>query len=296
MKKTMKKSFYPYGNGMKPFLLILVSMFLLSGQTALAKVFNVDEVVFAAFPVGNIKDDAFIVGKVKKQLKNGDYQLSVLDYVEGHDYGSSCIPMVKKEDPNATALGYEKGWEMWQDTTKLDTQNLDYVVPKENVLSLGYGKQYFVERNNLYIVFGRWKSDAPVMTLDRIERAQRESKAIGLDELIPVFDLVKYHRKVYYDTNNRPLYAFERVQPAIEMLEKVQMIFDENLEFAKKWRAKERDWKQIGLSSYDYFMVEAVDKALFDAEDLLYEEGIENAGVDKVENLKELVKKLKRVF
>lgn len=276
------------------FLIVLLMFGVFSSQNVLAKTFENGEVVFAAFPVGNIKNDAFIVGKVKRQLKNGDYLLSVLDYVEGHDYGSSCVPMVKKEDPNATALGYEKGWEMWQDTTKLDTQNLDYVVPKENVLSLGYGKQYFVERNNLYIVFGRWKSDAPVMTLDRIARAQRESKAIGLDELIPVFDLVKYHRKVYYDTNNRPLYAFERVQPAIEMLEQVQVIFREKPEFSKLWKAKQRDWKQISLSSYDYFMIEAVDKVLFDAEDLLYEEGIENAGTDKVEKLKDLVKQLKR--
>lgn len=267
---------------------------LLPMTTSSAQEFSKGEVVFAAFPVGNIKDDAFIVGKVKQQQPNGNYLLSVLDYVEGHDYGSSCVPMVKEEDPAATAQGYEKGWEMWKDTTKLDTQRLDYVVPKENVLPLSYGKQFFVERNNLYIVFGRWKSDAPVMTLDRISRAQRESKNSGLEELVPVFELVKYHRQTYYDTNNRPLYAFERVEPAINMLEQVVQIFKTKPEFAQKWAAEQRDWSLLNQSSYDYFMVEAIDKVMMDAQDLLYEEGIENAGEDKVSHLRQLVAALER--
>jgi len=226
-------------------LVVLLAFFLGYSTLVSAKNFTMGEVVFAAFPVGNIKDDAFIVGKVKSQQDNGDYVVSLVDYVEGHEYASSCVPMAKTEDPVATAQGYEKGWEMWQDTTKLDVENLDYLVPKENVLELGYGKQYFVERNNLYIVFGRWKSDAPVMTLDRIERAQRESQAIGLEALVPVFDLVKYHRKVFYDSNNRPLYAFERIRPAIDMLQATQQILSQHPKLAKLWQAKQRNLEQI---------------------------------------------------
>lgn len=275
-------------------LLGLFALSIGSAKNLYAKEFKKDEVVFAAFPAGNIKNDAFIVGKVVRHADNGDYVLSVLDYVEGHDYGSSCKPMLKTEDPKATAQGYEAGWQMWTDTRKLQTKTLDYVVPQANVMALGYGKQYFVERNNLYIVFGRWKSDAPVMTLDRIERAQNEARAIGLAELVPVFELIKYHRKVYYDTNNRPFYAFERVQPAIEMMQQVEAIFAKNPQLKTMWFAKERDWQHINQSSYDYFMIDAIDKVRYDAWDLLFEEGIENAGLDKVEQLKVLVEKIKR--
>lgn len=279
----------------KLFVTVLVTLMVLSlSHKVYAKNFAKDDVVFVAFPTGNIKDDAFIVGKVIDKLKSGDYLISVLDYVEGHDYGSSCVPMTKTEDPNATALGFEKGWQMWTDTTKLEKETLNYVVPAAKVMVLGHGKQYFVERNNLYIVFGRWKSDAPVMTLDRIQRAQNEAKAVQLDDLIPVFDLVKYHRNVYYDLNNRPFYAFERVAPAITLLEQVKTIFDKNPELYAMWKAKQRDWKEIGKTSYHYFMVEAIDKTVADIADLLYEEGIEDAGLDKVEHLKSLSASLKR--
>lgn len=258
------------------------------------KHFALGEVVFVAFPVGNIKNDAFIVGKIQSKLANGDYVVSVLDYVKGHDYGSSCVPMIKKEDPNATALGYEKGWEMWKDTTQLETKVLDYVVPGTHVMSLGGGKHYFVERNNLYIVFGRWKSDAPVMTLDRIERAQNEAKAIRLTDLVPVFELIKYHRKTFYDASNRPLYPFERIEPAIEMVKQVEQIFTEQPRLYSLWKAKERDWVLISKSSYDYFMIDAIDKVLSDARDQAYEVGVETAGEDKVKTLLSRLNKLVR--
>lgn len=256
--------------------------------------FNEGDHVFVAFPAGNIKDDAFIVGTVKSVQNNGDYLVEVQEYVEGHDYGSSCIPMIKKEDPEAMALGYGAGWEVWKDTTKLDTKRLNYIVPKKKTMKLGEGKHYFVERNNLYIVFGRWKSDAPVMTLDRIENAQREAMAVRLDDLVPVFELVKYHRKTFYHTNNRPLYASERIVPAITMLEQVEKILSEQPKLNALWSAKERDWRVISQTSYHYFMIEAIDKVLEDAKDQLYEEGIEMAGKDKVKRLRELSKKIKR--
>ncbi|MBN2646503.1 MAG: hypothetical protein JXR44_01805 [Thiotrichales bacterium] len=250
--------------------------------------------VFVAFPAGNIKDDAFITGTVKQVEKNGDYLLEVQDYVEGHDYGSSCIPMIKKEDPQAMALGYGPGWEVWTDTTKLDRERLNYIVPKAQTMKLGIGKQYFVERNNLYIVFGRWKSDAPVMTLDRIERAQSEALSAGLKELVPVLDLVATHRQTFYDDNNRPLYAFERIAPAIVLLQQAQQVLQQDATLNRLWRAKQRNWSEIGKSTYTYFMIEALDKSVRDASDQLYEEGIERAGLQKVEQLRALSEVLQR--
>ncbi|BBP45913.1 hypothetical protein THMIRHAS_12860 [Thiosulfatimonas sediminis] len=278
-------------------LLVLFSVVFIFGAAqsrAAEHLFQAGDHVFVAFPAGNVKDDAFIVGQVKRVQPNGDYLVEVESYVEGHDYGSSCIPMIKKEDPEATALGYDVGWTVWKDTTKLDTQRLDYVVPKRLTMRIDEGKHYFVERNNLYIVFGRWKSDAPVMTLDRIERAQREAKAIRLDGFIPVFELVKYHRKTFYHESNRPLYASERIEPAIAMLEYLQTILQQDATLHALWAAKQRDWPKIGQSSYHYFMIEALDKALADAKDQLYEEGIEMAGVERVQRLRDLTETIKR--
>ncbi len=253
--------------------------------------FVLGETVFVAFPAANIKDDAFIVGKVTKETAKGDYQIAVLDYVEGHDYGSSCVPISKYANQDQ---GMGAGWELWQDTTKLDTKQLEYVVPKESVLKLDYGKLYFVERNNVYIVFGRWKSDAPMLTEERMDRAVREAKLAGLDEMQPAFELAKLHRQSYYGDYGRPLMAFETIAPLNVAVESVLTQLQQNPQLEQLWRAKPRNWDAISQSSYLYFMVEAMDKVVADAKEQLYEDGLESADPAVLAKLKSNLQQLKR--
>ncbi|MDG6777995.1 hypothetical protein QCB44_04655 [Thiomicrorhabdus sp. zzn3] len=272
-------------------LVLLASIFTLSvSTTVMASQFSVGETVFVAFPAGNIKDDAFIVGKVTKQTEKGDYQIAVLDYVEGHDYGSSCVPISKHTQDQ----GLGSGWELWQDTTKLDTQQLEYIVSKKSVMPLDVGKHYFVERNNVYIVFGRWKSDAPMLTVDRIDRVIREAKNAGLKEMIPAFELVKLHRESYYGEYGRPLMAFETIEPLNRTLEGVLKVFAQDPKLETIWRSKQRDWQAISNSTHDYFLIEAIDKIVADAKDQLYEDGIENADPQSLESFKQKIEKLQR--
>ncbi|MDG6772985.1 hypothetical protein QCB45_01475 [Thiomicrorhabdus sp. ZW0627] len=268
---------------------VAVMLFMLSAGIAYAGQYAIGETVFVAFPQANIKDDAFIIGKVTKQLKSGDYQISVLDYVEGHDYGSSCVPISKTEDQ-----GLGQGWEIWQDTTKLDTKQLEYVVPKKNIMKLDSGKLYFVERNNLYIVFGRWRSDAPMLTLERLNNAQREAKSAGLSDMIPAFELSKLHRQSFYGEYGRPLMAFETIAPLNKALNWILKQFNEDKTLEAMWRAKQRDWKKIEQSTRDYFLIEAIDKVINDAKDQLYEDGVEEADPKDLNSLKAKLDKLKR--
>ncbi|MEA3406107.1 MAG: hypothetical protein U9R28_10285 [Pseudomonadota bacterium] len=270
-------------------LFIVLTMFVF--VNAHAKKFSVGETVFVAFPATNIKDDAFIIGKVTQITEKGDYQVAVIDYVEGHDYGSSCVPISKNASQDQ---GLGAGWELWQDTTKLDTQNLEYVVAKETVLKLDYGKLYFVERNNVFIVFGRWKSDAPMLTVERMDRAVREAKTAGLDEMEPAFELAKLHRQSYYGDFGRPLLAFETIAPLNTAVEAVLTLFTEDTKLESLWRANPRDWEQIGKTSRHYFLVEAVDKIVEDARAQFYEDGLESADQKVLQSLKQNLEKLKR--
>ena len=260
-------------------------------NTVKASDFVVGETVFVAFPANNIKDDAFIIGKVTRVTEKGNYQIAVLDYVEGHDYGSSCVPMSKYATQDQ---GLGAGWEIWKDTTKLDTQRLEYVVDKASVLKLAYGKLYFVERNNIYIVFGRWKSDAPMLTLERMDRAVREAKSAGLLEIEPAFELAKLHRASYYGDFGRPLKAFESIAPLNTAIESVFETFKKDTELEALWRANPRDWDAIRESSQHYFLVEAIDKLVRDAGNQLYEDGIEQADKNSLETLKTNLQRLKR--
>jgi len=270
---------------------LIVLLFLTVITPLKAAEYSIGETVFVAFPAANIKDDAFIIGKVTRVTEKGDYQVAVLDYVEGHDYGASCVPISKVADQDQ---GLGAGWELWQDTTKLDTQNLEYVVDKTSVLKLSYGKLYFVERNNVYIVFGRWKSDAPVLTVDRMTRAEREAKSAGLVGMEGAFELAKLHRSSYYGDFERPLMPYETIAPLNTALDAVFKQFSTDPELETLWRANPRNWDAISQSTKHYFLIEAIDKIVRDSGNQLYEEGIEQADVKSLESLKKKLTQLKR--
>ncbi|MBN2865519.1 MAG: hypothetical protein JXK16_05875 [Thiotrichales bacterium] len=269
----------------------LLILMLSVTQGVKASDFVKGETVFVAFPATNIKDDAFIIGKVTAITDKGDYQVAVLDYVEGHDYGSSCVPISKYE---TTDQGMGNGWEIWTDTTKLDTQQLEYVVPKEKVLKLAYGKLFFVERNNVFIVFGRWKSDAPVLTLDRLDQAISQAKSAGLSEMQPAFELAKLHRQSYYGDFERPLMPYESIAPLNKALKTVLEYLAADPRLEALWRANPRDWKAISETTKHYFLVEAIDKLVRDAKNAIYEEGVEQADATSLAELKERLSILKR--
>ena len=278
---------------LKKLTLGVLLAFLVSGQ-AIASKFQVGETVFVAFPAGNIKDDAFIVGKINKVMADGDYLISVLDYVEGHDYGVSCVPMTKYDTVEGANSALSEAWQLWDDTTKLEPEELDYVVPKERVLKLGYGKNYFIERNNLYIVFGRWLSDAPMLNIDRIDRAIKQAKSNNLEGMTPAFELAKMQRRSFYGENGRPLYAFETIAPMVKAMDFIDQLFIEKPELKALWFARPRNWEVISANAETYFMVNAIDKIVDDAWNQIYEEGLDKADPTDLARLKDYVAKYKR--
>lgn len=275
--------------------IVIAILFSFASTTSLASNFKVGSTVFVAYPAANIKDDAFIVGKINQIMPNGDFKISVLDYVEGHDYGVSCVPMVKNEsNVSGKSSSLDDVWELWTDTTKLEKEKLDYIVSKNDVLDLGYGKSYFIERNNLYIVFGRWKSDAPMLNIGRVIEAEKQARLNGLEDMIPAFELVKLHRMSFYGDFGRPLQAFESISFLVSALGEIDRLFQSDEVLKMHWYAKPRDWKKLSKNTRLYFLVEAIDKIVDDAKEQLYEDGIEQAAPEDIEQLKSYLNKLKR--
>lgn len=268
-------------------LLLLVSV------SANATVFKVGDVVFVAYPAGNIKDDAFIIGQVTDLADNGDYYLRVIDYVEGHDYGLSCVPMVKRDTDEGKSTFIE-GWDQWKDPTVLEKEKLNYLVKKQDVMPLEDGRHLFIERNNLFFVFGRWKSDAPMLTIDRLIRAEREVMSAGLEDLLPAIRIAKLHRQSFYGEHYRPLWAEETVKPLILLMHYVNALLQKDKVLFQHWQAEQRNWMQIGMDTRLYFLIEAIDKVVNDAHDQLYADGIEKADKGEWLQLKELVDQYRR--
>ncbi|BBP43782.1 hypothetical protein [Thiosulfativibrio zosterae] len=237
--------------------------FLTLNATAWAKDFLPGETVMVAYPANNIKDDAYIIGLVRQQVKNGDYQISVLDYVKGHDYGISCVPIRENELGQATN---EVVWEMWTDRTQLFGKGMQYIVPQANVRKLQTGQFDFIERNNLYITFSRWKSNAPIMTLDQFDIAMAKAKSLGLSELVPALVLAKKERESYYEPGiGRPYWPYEAVPKLNDLMADVITTLKSDKQLNQLWRQKSRDWKNKTISTQHYFLIEALDKILFDA-------------------------------
>ncbi len=258
--------------------------------SAQAKPFKIDDTVFVALPSDNIKDDAFIIGKVTGVNAQQNYIISVIDYVAGHDYGLSCVPMVKKSAPNSKASPYDVAWDVWKDTTVLEKERLEYLVRAKEVMGLSEGKHLFIERNNLYIVFGRWKSDAPMLTTERLEQAEHEAVNARVEVMIPALQLAQQHRRSFYDVFHRPYLPEESVLPLSQLLETVYRLFERDKVLKAAWFDFKKNRKNT-VGRY-YFLIEAVNKILNDANDQLYKDGIEKVSPKLIQDFKHKLKRL----
>lgn len=267
----------------------LLSLFLLSSSQVYAQTFSVGDRVFVGFPSTTIRDDAFIVGEVTRVLESGDYQLSVEDYVEGHDYGVFCTPVAINLPDRESEYG--DGWELWQDTRNLNQPNLEFIVKADKVMAYRTGQYEYIERNNTWVVFGRWMSDAPILAPERIERAKKTAAEIGLEGMIPAFDLAIAHRLAFYENGwGRPYWPYETVPFLNDLLDRVDQEFAADPALEALWRAKPRDIDGLKADVRTYFLITAIDKLIENTLDQLYE-NLDKADPEQVETLVEHLKK-----
>lgn len=248
-----------------------------------AKTFDVGDRVFIGFPSTTIRDDAFIVGEVTRVLETGDYQVSVEDYVEGHDYGAFCTPVAVNLPDKESEYG--DGWEQWEDTSKLDQPNLEYIVKADNVMDYRTGQYEYIERNNTWVVFGRWMSDAPILAPERIERAKKTAQTIGLEGMVDALDLAIAHRFAFYEDGwGRPYWPYETVPALNGLLDKVDALFEQDPALKRLWQQKPRDQQKVKATTRHFFLITAIDKLVDDAYDQLYED-LEKTDSEEVEVL-----------
>lgn len=251
--------------------------------SAYAQTFSVGERVFIGFPSTTIRDDAFIVGEITRVLESGDYQVSVEDYVEGHDYGAFCTPVAVNLPDKESEYG--DGWEQWEDTRKLNQPNLEYIVKAKNVMAYRAGQYEYIERNNTWVVFGRWMSDAPILAPERIERAKKTAQSIGLGGMVDAFDLAIAHRFAFYEEGwGRPYWPYETIPALNGLLDKIDALFEQDPALKHLWQQNPRDQEVVKSSSRKFFLMTAIDKLVDDAYDQLYED-LEKADPEEVKAL-----------
>lgn len=277
---------------MKVFQIVSLLFIILVSNISQAKTFRVGETILVAYPANDIKSDAYMIGIVRKITANGDYQISVQDFVEGHDYGISCTPIVIDSEGQQTA---QSGWEFWSDTHNPMQKQLELIVPAAKAMKLSTGKLMFIERYNIYITYSRWKSNAPIMTVGRIESVKEAAIEVGISAINSAFEIAILDRNSYYHPQiGRPYWAFESVKPLTKLLGYVKNILEKNESMSRLWRAKNRDWAEIEKDMETYFLIDAIDKVVADANSLLNEDGLEKAAPNDLEKLKSQLRVLAR--
>lgn len=265
------------------FLSILMTLAI---SPAYAQKFKVDDTIVVAFPANNIKDDAYIVGVVRKITPKGNYQISVQDYVAGHDYGISCEPIAVNDQGQETG---QSGWQIWgKDHTNLRKKDLEYIVPANRAMALHAGQLNFIDRYNVYVLYSRWKSNAPVLSVDRIKTAENDARMAGIAPMIPALEIAILDRNSYYNkVTGIPYQAEQSVPNLIKLFTYIKGELNKYPELNKLWRAKDRDWKKINESMRVYFLVDAMDQAVKNVQGLLSEDmsGANPQQLKKLENL-----------
>jgi hypothetical protein len=258
---------------------------------AFAQSFKEGDTVFVGLPSSNIRDDAFIIGQVTRVTDQGDYQIKVEDYVEGHDYGAFCTPVALVSGTS----DYGDGWELWQDTRSLRQRNLEYIVPAENVMAHRSGQYHYIERNNTWVVFGRWLSDAPILAPERIERAIAGLEPIGLSGMKPALELAIAHRLAFYDQGwGRPYWPYETVAPLNQLISQIALMLESDSALAELWYQRPRDQARLLQDVKTFFLISALDKIVQDAYYQLYE-NLEKAEQSELASLEATLEKLGRV-
>jgi len=253
--------------------------------------FKTGETVMVAFPANNIKGDAFIIGVVRKVLPSGDYQISVQDYVRGHNYGISCVPMPEGETTQTPKVN----WEMWKDKTKLYGKGMQYIVKKQNVVKLSIGQHYFINRNNLLVNFDRWISNQPIIPLDNFDEMISAASYLNLKTIVPVLKLAKAERSSYYAPHMVPRPPSEIIKPLNQVIMQVQDILKADPKLNQLWRSHQRSQKELTASSYTFFMIKALDKIVSDASsqvDRLEVMGLQKVHPKAFKNLKKQIAQL----
>lgn len=265
-------------------LLITLLIFISSLTYAQATKFKIGDTILIAYPANNIKDDSYLIGIVRYITVTGDYRLAITDFVEGHDYGLACVPIVIDSRGAPTT---QSGWEVWTDTTNPIHERLEFIVPADRAMKLSSGKMLFIERYNIYIVFSRWLSNVPILAIDKLKMTQRDARAINMAEINPAFDIAILDRLSFYKAENGvPLWPYQSIEPLTTLLSHIQKTLNEDPKLNTLWQAKKRDWDTIEQSMQSYFLIRAIDKAITNASHILYEDGLEKADPKYLTKLK----------
>lgn len=232
----------------------LLSALLIISMPCLAADFSVGDRVWIDMPAANINDDAYGEGKIIAFIDKKTTRVFVQSITTSKAFSSgvACAPSLNERAA-------------WQTPEVLRTQETkNFLNAQLMPWTIGYNRYY--ERQNWLHTFLKWKDHHPVIERSQLVEDQRIARSRGMEDLVSVSALMLMD----YDSNqgeNFHIYPLiERVPRTTQLLTHIQNTFKQHPKLKQLWFTLKRDEARLNQSSYHFFMIQAIDKIVEDAQ------------------------------
>lgn len=217
--------------------------------------FDKGQRVWIDLPAININDDSYGEGQIIQDT--GDKQVTVLiksiTASKAFSSGISCAPMDK-----------QAGWENPDFSTM--TSNQTQSLPRTQLMEWTAGYNRYYERQNWLHAFLKWQDDHPVIERSQLVEAGNTARTRNLTDLAAVSELVVASYDAH-QTEHFHFYAIpERIERLTPLLKAIRKQLDASQPLREAWQPQQRSLTALNHSSYVFFMTQAIDKIVHDAE------------------------------
>jgi len=215
--------------------------------------FDKGQRVWIDLPSVNINDDSFGEGQVVED--KGELQVVVtvksMTTSKAFSSGVFCAP----SDRDAS-------WEMLSNKAINETRNLS----RTQLMEWTTGYNRYFERQNWLHAFLKWQDDHPVIERSQLAEAGNTARSRNLTDLATISELVVASYDAH-QTEHFQFYAIpERISRLVPVLRSIRQQLDASKPLQQAWQPEHRSLDAMNHNSYTFFMTQAIDKILRDAQ------------------------------
>jgi hypothetical protein len=228
---------------------LLLGAFLSQSVTA----FDKGQRVWIDLPAVNINDDSYGEGLIEQDTGIAQVRVFVKSMTTSKAFSSGVFCAPSDRDPS---------WEMLSNQSTNETRAL----ARSQLMDWTAGYNRYFERQNWLHTFLKWQDDHPVIERGQLVEAGNTARARNLTDLTTVSELVVASYDAY-QTEHFQFYAIpERITRLTPVLQSIGKQLNASKPLQQAWQPQNRSLDAINYNSYTFFMTQAIDKVVRDAQ------------------------------
>jgi hypothetical protein len=215
--------------------------------------FDKGQRVWIDLPAVNINDDSYGEGQIIEDIGKDQVNVFVKSMTTSKAFSSGvfCAPSDR-----------DVSWEMLSNKATNETRNL----ARGQLMEWTAGYNRYFERQNWLHTFLKWQDDHPVIERSQLVEAGNTARARNLIDLSAISDLVVASYDAH-QTEHFKFYAIpDRILRLTPVLQNIRKQLDASKPLQQAWQPEHRSLDAINHNSYTFFMTQAIDKVVRDAQ------------------------------